>query len=332
MDIEFEAIAEFAPGPKWQALFNRHWPAYHKWFLSEGDAERTPYLASVRQLRTHMPELLPTYERLVELAGGGDAAARFLSLYRPPPYLSGCSQAVWLGTEPFLVRNYDYSPRLCEGTVLYSQWNGRKVMAMVDCLWGAVDGMNDSGLVVSLTFGGRRVVGDGFGVPVILRYILETCDTTAEAELVLRRVPTHMSYNVTVLDRFGNFRTAFLAPDRPPEIRPLPIATNHQGRVEWHAHARATATLEREQSLFFRLADSEQTGQDLIEAFHQPPLFSTGYQKGFGTLYTTVYWPLRGLMELRWPGQSWYLSFDDFAEGVRTINYDSGFSGAFVRF
>ena len=316
MDIEFEAISELAPGPKWQALFNRHWPAYHKWFLSEGDAERTPYLASVRQLRTHMPELLPTYERLVELAGGGDAAARFLSLYRPPPYLSGCSQAVWLGTEPFLVRNYDYS----------------KVMAMVDCLWGAVDGMNDSGLVVSLTFGGRRVVGDGFGVPVILRYILETCDTTAEAELVLRRGPTHMSYNVPGLDRFGNFRTAFLAPDRPPEIRPLPIATNHQGRVEWHAHARATATLEREQSLFFRLADSEQTGQDLIEAFHQPPLFSTGYQKGFGTLYTTVYWPLRGLMELRWPGQSWYLSFDDFAEGVRTINYDSGFSGAFVRF
>jgi predicted choloylglycine hydrolase len=65
------------------------------------------YVASVKKLREHMPELWPVYERLVELAGGGDLAFRFLTLYRPPPYLLGCSQAVWLGQEPFLVRNYD---------------------------------------------------------------------------------------------------------------------------------------------------------------------------------------------------------------------------------
>ena len=39
-------------------------------------------------LRAHMPELVPAYERLVDLAGGGDVAARMLSLYRPPPYLA----------------------------------------------------------------------------------------------------------------------------------------------------------------------------------------------------------------------------------------------------
>ena len=324
MELEFEAIAEREAGPKWQALFERHWPAYQNWFWSEGDAERPTYLASLRMLRQYMPDLVPTYERLVELAGGGDAAARFLSLYRPPPYLSGCSQAVWLGDEPFLIRNYDYSPRLCEGTVLCSCWNGRRVMAMVDCLWGAVDGMNDAGLVVSLTFGGRRVVGDGFGVPVILRYILEFCETANEAAAVLARVPTHMSYNVTVLDRSGTFRTAFLSPDRRAEIRPLPVATNHQGRVEWHAHARATASLERERYLFFRLADSDETAQDLIDAFQRPPLYSTGYHKGFGTLYTAIYWPWQGRMELRWPEQSWAQSFDAFEEGCRAIPYASG--------
>ncbi len=328
MKLDFEAIEESMPGPKWQNLFNSHWPAYRRWFLSQGDAERSSYLASLRQLRSHMPELVPTYERLVELAGGGDTAARFLSLYRPPPYLSGCSQAVWLDDEPLLVRNYDYSPRLSEGTVLCSQWNGRKVMAMVDCLWGAVDGMNDAGLVVSLTFGGRRVVGDGFGVPLILRYILETCESVAMAVKVLMRVPTHMSYNVTVLDRFGNFRTAFLAPDRRTEIRPLPVATNHQGRVEWHAHAKETASLEREQFLFFRLADSEETGEGLIESFHQSPLFSTGYKTGFGTLYTAVYRPLSGRMELRWPTARWQQSFSDFEEGCRAISYGAGRPGA----
>ncbi|MEZ5912154.1 MAG: hypothetical protein R3D84_07965 [Paracoccaceae bacterium] len=32
---------------------------------------------------------------------------------------------------------------------------------MSDGLWGLVDGVNDAGLVVSLTFGGRREVGEG---------------------------------------------------------------------------------------------------------------------------------------------------------------------------
>ena len=62
-------------------------------------------------------------------------------------------------------------------------------MGTSDGLWGLVDGMNDAGLAVSLTFGGRRVVGDGFGVPLILRYVLQTCATADEAGEVLARVP-----------------------------------------------------------------------------------------------------------------------------------------------
>ena len=48
---------------------------------------------------------------------------------------------------------------------------------MSDCLWGLLDGVNDAGLAVSLTFGGRRVLGDGFGIPIVIRYLLETCET-----------------------------------------------------------------------------------------------------------------------------------------------------------
>ena len=196
-----------------------------------------------------MPELLPTYERLVELAGGGDIAARFLTLYRPPAYMRGCSQAVWTGPPPLLVRNYDYSPQLFEGTVLHTAWNGRTVIGTGDCLWGLVDGMNEDGLAVSLSFGGRREVGEGFGVPLLLRYILEFCSTTKESVEVLCRVPTHMSYNVTVLDRQGDYKTVFIAPDRKPQVRDLAMTTNHQQGVEWHQHARASATLERERAL-----------------------------------------------------------------------------------
>lgn len=77
---------------------------------------------------------------------------------------------------------------------------------------GVLDGLNEDGLAVSLTFGGRRIVGEGFGVPLLLRYILEFCTTTREAVEVLKRVPTHMAYNITVLDRSGAFMTVFIAP------------------------------------------------------------------------------------------------------------------------
>ena len=105
MEIRFDAVSEAEPGPKWQSLFEQLWPAYSDWFLSEGIAARQTYLAGLRALKAHMPELVPSYEILAELAGGGDLEARFLSFYSPPPYLSGCSQAVWPGNEPMLVRN-----------------------------------------------------------------------------------------------------------------------------------------------------------------------------------------------------------------------------------
>ena len=65
LDLIFEAIAEDGPGPKWSALFDRHWDAYRRWFLQQGDRARPYYLASLRALRQHMPELVPTYERVV---------------------------------------------------------------------------------------------------------------------------------------------------------------------------------------------------------------------------------------------------------------------------
>ncbi|HRV95421.1 MAG TPA: carcinine hydrolase/isopenicillin-N N-acyltransferase family protein, partial [Anaerolineae bacterium] len=151
MQLILDSIREDQPGPKWQALFETYWPLYKTWFLSEGPAARPGYVTSAKKLRQHMPELIPIYQQLTDLAGGGDLAARFLSLYCPPAYLSGCSQAVWSGDSPVLVRNYDYSPKLFEGNLLYTRWL-RPVIAMSDCLWGVLDGINDAGLAVSLAF------------------------------------------------------------------------------------------------------------------------------------------------------------------------------------
>jgi predicted choloylglycine hydrolase len=58
---------------------------------------------------------------------------------------------------------------------------------MLDCLWGPLDGVNDTGLAVSLAFGGRPQVAAGFGIPLVIRYVLETCGSTEEATRTLRR-------------------------------------------------------------------------------------------------------------------------------------------------
>ena len=268
-----------------------------------------------------MPELMPTYERLVELAGGSDQAARFLSLYNPTPYMSGCSQAVWTRDEPFLVRNYDYSAKLWEALVLHTAWNGQQVIAMSDCMWGVLDGMNESGLAVSLAFGGRKVVGDGFGIPLILRYILEFSETTAQATEVLSRVPSHMSYNVTVLDRSGAHATVFVAPDRDPIISRQALATNHQSSVEWVEHARVTASLDRAHFLSLRLHDDKETRDRFVSRFLEPPLYQRKHDVGWGTLYTTVYQPSTGRFTCCWPGYTVELGIHDFTEQSLALRF-----------
>src|SRR5438093_3967849 len=146
LPFTFRALEERDLGRGWQAVFEEKWPHYREWFLREGEAARSSYATSVRMLRGHMPELMPVYERLVELAGGGDLAARMLSLYKPPPYLSGCSQGAWTRGEPMLVRNYDYALDRLEGVLWSTEWTGRRVIGMSDSAWGLLDGMNDAGL------------------------------------------------------------------------------------------------------------------------------------------------------------------------------------------
>lgn len=258
---------------------------------------------------------------LRDLAGGGDLEARFLSLYRPPAYHAGCSQAVWPGEEPLLVRNYDYSSKAFDGVILKTNWGGVSVMGTSDCLAGLVDGVNDAGLAVSLTFGGRPVVGAGFGVPVILRYLLETCETAEQAGKVLAAVPSHMAYNVTVLDAKRRRVTAFLSPDRKPVLTSAAVATNHQEKVEWIAHARATASVERERFLLARLVLHEESEKRFIGHFLRPPLYSLAFDRGFGTLYTAALYPRRRAITYRWPQGNWSLRLDGFSEGQRVVHY-----------
>ncbi len=316
--ITLRAVLELTPGERWRAIFEELWPAYEAWFLQEGDEARASYAASIRMLREHLPEIVPVYEQLVELAGGGDLAARMLSMVQPPPYLAACSQAAWSRERPMLVRNYDYLPDRFDGLIWSTAWTGRRVLGTGDSLWGLLDGINDAGLAVSLTFGGRKVIGAGFGIPLIVRYLLETCTTVGGARAVLERVPIHLAHNLTILDAAGAFLTAYLSPDRRPVFREVPMATNHQDVIDWPEYTSATRSVDREIMIEAILADPHATSEHLVEAFLRPPLLDTAGAGHFGTLYTAVLHPLEERVEYRWPTFSWHQSFDAFDEGSHT--------------
>ncbi len=321
MNLDFRTIDEPAPGPKWQALFEEFWPPYREWFLREGSRARPTYAECRRMLSRHLPEFVDVWEQLCELAGGGDVAARMLSLYRPPPYLSGCSQAIWTRGEPALLHNYDYAPRLCDGVLLRSAWTGRDVIATTDCLSGALDGMNEDGLAVALAFGGRRIVGDGFGIPIVLRYLLETCRDTREAVAALRRVPVHMTYTVAIVDRAGDAATVFVAPDRETVVTGRVGSANHQLAIEWPEHAVLTQSMRREACINAYLNDRAMTLDKLAAKFLEPPIHQRSWARGLGTLYTLLCRPRDGRLEYRWPSHRWSFGFADFPEMTCLVEY-----------
>jgi predicted choloylglycine hydrolase len=176
--------------------------------------------------------------------------------------------------------------------------------------WGLLDGMNDAGLAVPRTFGGRFVHGPGFSGLIVLRYLLETCTTVDEALGRLRSIPVAIPQNVTLVDP-GRAVTVFVGPDIPPTVAPDARAANHQQLPVADAHERATRTQER-------LAAVRTAGPD-VAAMLRPPLYQLAYDEGLGTVHTADYRPAEGRVTCHRPGERWAQSFADFVPGVRTV-------------
>jgi predicted choloylglycine hydrolase len=313
--LQFRSLAEGLPGGTWARVFQHGWPGWRSWYVARGGRNGPSLRESRRALGRFMPEMVKLWDQLVATVEADEDVARFLTFWCPPRYLVNCSQAVLVDVDgPLLVRNYDLDPPLNEATLLDSAWRRRRVIGMVEGMSGLADGMNDAGLAVSLTFGGRVTTGRGFGIPWIVRYVLEVCNDVPSAIEALRAVPCHMSYNVTALDRDGDWASVMLSPDRPPMVSRAPSITNHQLGIEWPRHGRLSNTLARAAFLETLLERPQLGGAGLIDAFLQPPLFETGYARGFGTVYTAAYRPALGEVTLLWPhspAQTWRIGNAD---------------------
>ena len=304
-------------------IFNEHWPAYKAWYQANlPDAGNSKLLKQAeRQLANYMPEMLPIYENLREVSNDCPIAAHFFTAYQPPAYLVNCSQAILIDEAPMLIRNYDLSPTLSENLISRTDCLGQSIIGTNECLWGLDDGMNKAGLVASLTFGGSKKVSKGFGIPYIMRYVLQTCETVKQAISVLQRIPSHMAYNVTLLDKNGNFATVMLAPDQAAIITREPCITNHQQHITWPEHAAFSKTIERKEFLDKLLSNKMLKKPELREAFLKKPLYSKNFTQNFGTVFTAIYQPTKGDLSYHWPNERpLKQSFEQFVEQDRIVD------------
>lgn len=306
-----------APGPEVAEQFRLAWPSYRRWFLHDGEEARPSYADSRDAVRAWMPEIYDDYRAYVDAVGGGDLEARFLSHWCPPPLVTACSIAMIDMPEPLMVRNYDYPPQLTDALALRTHWSGRSVIGMADCGWGLMDGVNDAGLAVAISFGGRREVGIGFGIGLVVRYLLQVCSTTAEALARLEQIPVQMSYNVALLDASGDRRVVHVAPDRSLRVSAYAFAANRQGTTDWSRHAEYCRTVEREEYLASMLAFPFVDVDGFVSAFLRPPLYRPLIDSTWGTVYTASYAPRSGAMTLLWPDDSWCLSVSGSEEDAR---------------
>jgi len=150
----------------------------------------------------------------------------------------------------------------------------------------------------------------GFGIPMVLRYLLQVCTTTADAVEVLRHIPVHVPYNVTILDSSGVAVTVYVGPDRSATVASktpgIVATTNHQEQVDWPEHALLTRSADRAHALV-RVLAGPRTESDMVEAMLRPPMYSAGFLAGFGTLYTAVLDPRHRSLAYHWPSTSWSL-------------------------
>ena len=128
-----------------------------------------------------------------------------------------------------------------------------------------------------------------------------------------------MSYSVTLLDKQADWATVFVGPDRPVEVTRRKAITNYQRFISGPS-TRATRASERLEAMERQL-DGRTSEQMMAEALLVEPLYQNAWARGYGTLYTAVYRPLSGSIDLHWPGAVWTQSLRNFEEGQRDIIY-----------
>ncbi|MBB6635041.1 C45 family autoproteolytic acyltransferase/hydolase [Cohnella thailandensis] len=272
----------------WASHIERHWDLEFYRPQSPMSAEE------VRQrIDRFMPELRPEFEALLAASPDLPGQAQLIAMVNLRPFFSGCSNSISLRLgHPTLIRNYDLGIDGFAGVFRYEPLPGDGwIIGSAEGGWGYLDGLNHHGLALSITFGGNYATGDGFAIPLIVRYLLKTCSSVPEAAERLRRLPHRLHQNISLLDREGRYSVVYASPTGATEAQGLLCCTNHQP----HPAPAANHSTERFEFL------SRLSGEVSPERFLEPPLYNRRYSDHFGTLYTVEFDPVAGTARYLWP-------------------------------
>ena len=221
------------------------------------------------------------------------------------------AQKTRFGT-PLIARNYEFADHMDDMNICHHQGNQTYAHIGSIMLWfGRYDGINDQGLVISMSAGGIPVgegmlppFNDGFQFWTVMRAVLDHCKDVEEAIDLIKNTP-HCGNPVYMLaDPTGTLARVEVAGNKtavkqvePQSEKDWLIATNHMqnfadGEVNIPAFKNSYTRYECiENFLETNQTISQETLQQFLDQTYPHGLCCNHYQEGFGTLRSMIFNP-----------------------------------------
>lgn len=222
---------------------------------------------------------------------------------------TGCSQFFLNG---YLARNYDDSPNAVENEFLLIRPTGSLISFGASTGYiERLDGINEKGLSVSLTFGaGYLPIGHGIGSAMFSRIVLDIASTVEEALEIFNKAPYVTPNNVMVADTSGQAvvieQSAGKHRIRRVENGPLVCANSYlDPQMRDQQKIKNATTSWREQRMKRINLGNQEEMMDLLTADFPKGLFEPYFTDGLGTLWSVIYHPeTRGIYLATGGGES----------------------------
>lgn len=180
----------------------------------------------------HYPEII---EEIQGFADGQkydfDKVFAFLTEMYVFTYDTHCSMIAFSNNNGiYFARNSDFIIEVekLSDSAYYKLDKGYSFIGNTTAMIEIEDGVNEKGLACGLTFVYPTVKGLGFNAGLLVRYILEKCETVEEVKSFLENVPIGSSQNIIAVDRYGKVLFAELNSQcKDIQIGHCAFKTNH---------------------------------------------------------------------------------------------------------
>lgn len=179
--------------------------------------------------------------------------------------------------------------------------------------FGRIDGMNEHGLVVTMSAGAPMVPvkEDGIRFWAVIRTLLDRCESVDHALEVLAKIPISFNLNLLLADKSGQAALVEIACSHravrrigPGSETAVLLSTNHFNHPDMmpYDQGRMWQSVARYQALDRALCSGQPIGKEDIRSVLSNPLpdgvCCHYYQDGLGTLWSAIYDVTAGEVEI----------------------------------